>query len=67
MSPDDEKRITKAEENCRSAVAAMRLAMEAQKKAEALAQERLDGLLATASFAVMLMKEIQRLAGKCDD
>jgi hypothetical protein len=67
MSPDDEKRITKAEENCRSAVAAMRHAMEAQKKAEALAQERLDGLLAAASFAVMLMKEIQRLAGKCDD
>jgi len=54
------KRIAVIEENCRSAVAAMRLAMEAQKKAEALAQERLDGLLAAASFAVILMKEVQR-------
>ena len=64
MTPDDEKRIATAEENCRSAIAAMRLAMEAQKKAEFLAQDRLDGLLAAASFSVLLMKEIQRLQDK---
>jgi len=59
-----QQRIDVAEENARSAVGAMRLAMEAQKKAEALAQERLDGLLAAASFSVLLMKEIQRLQDK---
>jgi len=38
-----------------------REAADEVERLEALAQERLDGLLAAASFAVMLMKEVQRL------
>jgi hypothetical protein len=56
------QRAETAEENCRSAVEAMRLSMQAQKKAEALAEDRLQGLLAASSFSAMLMRELQRLA-----
>jgi len=60
------RRVDTAEENCRSAVAAMRIAMEQKDKAETLAQDRLYGLLAAASFSSMLLRELQRLTDKKD-
>lgn len=54
-----EKRLTITEANDASAMAALRLAHERTHRAEALAAERLEGLLAAAAFATVLAKQLR--------
>lgn len=57
MTPDEQ--IAKLQAGLTSAIAGQRIALERLRVAEQLAAERLEGLLAAATFATILARQLR--------